>query len=213
MATIHDERFEGFCSSVDNEHGGGFGSSIRRQTESSRVSLDEVSLEATRFQQLQQVMEKVIGSQVVVKVVNNKLAPPFKNAEFELEFGKGISGEGEIIDLATKHKLVTKSVAIYSFNDKKLHGKEAFKRYLAENGSALEELESCDETWRKSYLMSQEVIAATPLHKAMEYETARRRRNSPEERTVNVNERFSMALSSRFTNTISVCPVFIDKDF
>ncbi|KAE8709485.1 hypothetical protein F3Y22_tig00110330pilonHSYRG00024 [Hibiscus syriacus] len=43
-------------------------------------------------------------------------------------------------NLATKHKLVTKSVAIYSFNDKKFHGKEAFKRYLAENGSALEEL-------------------------------------------------------------------------
>ncbi|MBA0637212.1 hypothetical protein Godav_024739 [Gossypium davidsonii] len=84
--------------------------------------------------------EETIGSQVLVKVVKNKLAPPFKNAEFELEFGKGISREGEIIDLATKHKLVTKSGAFYSFNDRKLHGKEAFRRFLAENGSALEEL-------------------------------------------------------------------------
>ncbi|KAK8509086.1 hypothetical protein V6N13_062138 [Hibiscus sabdariffa] len=84
--------------------------------------------------------EETIGSQVLVKVVKNKLAPPFKNAEFELEFGKGICREGEIIDLATKHKLVTKSGAFYSFNEKKLHGKEAFKRFLAENGSALEEL-------------------------------------------------------------------------
>ncbi|PPD85279.1 hypothetical protein GOBAR_DD17789 [Gossypium barbadense] len=84
--------------------------------------------------------EETIGSQVLVKVVKNKLAPPFKNAEFELEFGKGISREGEIIDLATKHKLVTKSGAFYSFNDRKLHGKEAFRRFLAENGSALEEI-------------------------------------------------------------------------
>ncbi|MBA0810418.1 hypothetical protein Gohar_002417 [Gossypium harknessii] len=84
--------------------------------------------------------EETIGSQVLVKVVKNKLAPPFKNAEIELEFGKGISREGEIIDLATKHKLVTKSGAFYSFNDRKLHGKEAFRWFLAENGSALEEL-------------------------------------------------------------------------
>ncbi|KAL4297239.1 hypothetical protein GQ457_12G022340 [Hibiscus cannabinus] len=84
--------------------------------------------------------EETIGSQVLVKVVKNKLAPPFKNAEFEFEFGKGISREGEIIDLATKHKLVTKSGAFYCFNDKKHHGKEAFKIFLAENGSALEEL-------------------------------------------------------------------------
>ncbi|KAG8496626.1 hypothetical protein CXB51_007870 [Gossypium anomalum] len=84
--------------------------------------------------------EETIGSQVLVKIVKNKLALPFKNVGFELEFGKGISREGEIIDLATKHKLVTKSGAFYSFNDKKLHGKEAFRRFLAENRSALEEL-------------------------------------------------------------------------
>ncbi|KAK5842051.1 hypothetical protein PVK06_004378 [Gossypium arboreum] len=84
--------------------------------------------------------EETIGSQVLVKIVKNKLAPPFRNVEFELEFGKGISREREIIDLATKHKLVIKSGAFYSFNDRKLHGKEAFRRFLAENRSALEEL-------------------------------------------------------------------------
>ncbi|KHG14981.1 hypothetical protein F383_18118 [Gossypium arboreum] len=84
--------------------------------------------------------EENIGIQVLVKVVKNKFAPPFKNAKFELEFGRGNSQEGEIIDLAVKHKLVTKSGAFYSFNDRKLHGKEAFRRFLAENGSALEEL-------------------------------------------------------------------------
>ncbi|XP_022732650.1 DNA repair protein recA homolog 3, mitochondrial-like isoform X1 [Durio zibethinus] len=85
--------------------------------------------------------EEIIGSQILVKIVKNKLAPPFKNAEFELEFGKGISREVEIIDLATKHKFVTKSGSFYTFNDKKLHGKEAFKKFLAENESAREELE------------------------------------------------------------------------
>ncbi|KAK8620042.1 hypothetical protein V6N13_066529 [Hibiscus sabdariffa] len=84
--------------------------------------------------------EEIVGSQVVVKIVKNKLAPPFKNAEFELEFGKGISREAEIIDLATKHKFVTKAGSFYAYNDRKIHGKEAFKKFLAENESAREEL-------------------------------------------------------------------------
>ncbi|XWS72191.1 hypothetical protein CRYUN_Cryun02cG0019100 [Craigia yunnanensis] len=84
--------------------------------------------------------EETIGSQVVVKIVKNKLAPPFKNAEFELEFGKGISREGEIIDLATKHKFVTKAGSFYTFNEQKIQGKEALKIFLAENENAREEL-------------------------------------------------------------------------
>ncbi|XP_022754879.1 DNA repair protein recA homolog 3, mitochondrial-like isoform X2 [Durio zibethinus] len=84
--------------------------------------------------------EETIGSQVLVKIVKNKLAPPFKNAEFELLFGKGISREGEIIDLATKHKFVTRAGSFYIFNDQKIHGKEAFKKFLAEKESACEEL-------------------------------------------------------------------------
>ncbi|KAB2049994.1 hypothetical protein F383_14543 [Gossypium arboreum] len=84
--------------------------------------------------------EETIGSQVLVKVVKNKHAPPFKNAEFELEFGKGICREGEIINLATKHKFVTKAGSFYTFNDQKIHGKEAFKNFLVENESAREEL-------------------------------------------------------------------------
>ncbi|XVE97976.1 hypothetical protein REPUB_Repub03eG0065300 [Reevesia pubescens] len=84
--------------------------------------------------------EETVGSQVRVKIVKNKLAPPFKIAEFELEFGKGISREGEIIELATKYKFVTKAGSFYTFNDQKLHGKDAFKNFLAENESAREEL-------------------------------------------------------------------------
>ncbi|TYI48239.1 hypothetical protein E1A91_D13G233100v1 [Gossypium mustelinum] len=84
--------------------------------------------------------EETIGSQVLVKVVKNKHAPPFKTAEFELEFGKGICREGEIINLATKHKFVTKAGSFYTFNDQKIHGKEAFKNFLVQNESEREEL-------------------------------------------------------------------------
>ncbi|TYG38662.1 hypothetical protein ES288_D13G241300v1 [Gossypium darwinii] len=84
--------------------------------------------------------EETIGSQVLVKVVKNKHAPPFKTAEFELEFGKGICREGEIINLATKHKFVTKAGSFYTFKDQKIHGKEAFKNFLVQNESEREEL-------------------------------------------------------------------------
>ncbi|OMO91672.1 hypothetical protein COLO4_18188 [Corchorus olitorius] len=85
--------------------------------------------------------EETVGSQVQVKVVKNKLAPPFKTAQFELEFGKGISREAEIIDLAVKHKFVSKGGPYYVYNDKKHLGKDAFKQYLAKNVSEREELE------------------------------------------------------------------------
>ncbi|GLT79098.1 hypothetical protein SLA2020_506030 [Shorea laevis] len=84
--------------------------------------------------------EETIGSQVQVKIVKNKLAPPFKTAQFELQFGKGISREAEIIDLAVKHKFVTRSGSFYGYNDMNFKGREAFKQYLAENDSAREEL-------------------------------------------------------------------------
>ncbi|RDX90558.1 DNA repair protein recA-like 3, mitochondrial, partial [Mucuna pruriens] len=85
--------------------------------------------------------EEVLGSQVLVKVVKNKLAPPFKTAEFELQFGKGICKETEIIDLSVKHKLILKAGAMYYYNEQNFRGKDALKSFLAENCSALEELE------------------------------------------------------------------------
>lgn len=83
---------------------------------------------------------QTIGSQVVVKIVKNKHAPPFKTVEFELEFGKGISREAELIDLGCKHKLITKSASYYYMNNQIIQGKDAFKRYLSENVSARDEL-------------------------------------------------------------------------
>jgi recombination protein RecA len=83
---------------------------------------------------------QTLGSQVLVKVVKNKLAPPFKTVQFELEFGKGICRGAELIDLGVKHKLISKAGAFYNFNGQNFHGKDAFKKFLAENESVRDEL-------------------------------------------------------------------------
>ncbi|CAJ2638026.1 unnamed protein product [Trifolium pratense] len=83
--------------------------------------------------------EEILGSQVLVKVVKNKHAPPFKTAQFELEFGKGICREAEIIELSIKHKFIKKSGSFYEYNGKNFHGKEALKNHLI-NSDGLQEL-------------------------------------------------------------------------
>ncbi|KAE9464455.1 hypothetical protein C3L33_03555, partial [Rhododendron williamsianum] len=81
------------------------------------------------------------GSQVLVKIVKNKHAPPFKTAQFEIEFGKGISRESEIIELGCKHKFITKiGGACYSMNEQSFRGKDAIKQFLIGNPNAREEL-------------------------------------------------------------------------
>ncbi|KAL0333763.1 UNVERIFIED_CONTAM: DNA repair protein recA3, mitochondrial [Sesamum angustifolium] len=80
--------------------------------------------------------EETVGSQVVVKIVKNKHAPPFKTAEFELEFGRGICREAELIDLGCKHKFITKAGSYFYMDNQSFQGKDALKRFLAENVSA-----------------------------------------------------------------------------
>ncbi|EPS66309.1 hypothetical protein M569_08461, partial [Genlisea aurea] len=84
--------------------------------------------------------EEAIGSQVVVKIVKNKHAPPFRTAEFELEFGKGICQVAELIDLGCKHKFISKNAAMYYMDGESWRGKDAFKKYLLENETARSEL-------------------------------------------------------------------------
>ncbi|KAF5945908.1 hypothetical protein HYC85_016136 [Camellia sinensis] len=84
--------------------------------------------------------EETVGSQVLVKIVKNKHAPPFRTAQFELEFGKGICQETELIELGSKHKFITKGGAFYSMNGQSFRGKDAIKQYLAANPSVKEEL-------------------------------------------------------------------------
>ena len=86
--------------------------------------------------------EEVIGNQTKVKVVKNKVAPPFRKAEFDIMFGEGISRAGEIIDLGADLGIIKKSGSWYSYNDTKLgQGRDAAKQCIADNPELAEELE------------------------------------------------------------------------
>ena len=87
--------------------------------------------------------EEMIGRQTRVKVVKNKVAPPFRKAEFDIMFGEGISRTGEIIDLGTDLGIIKKSGSWYSYNDTKLgQGRDAAKQCIADNPELGEELEA-----------------------------------------------------------------------
>lgn len=87
--------------------------------------------------------DEVIGNETKVKVVKNKVAPPFKEAEFEILFGQGVSKEGELIDLAVKYNIIEKSGAWYSYNGSKLgQGKDNTREFLKQNIDLLSELEN-----------------------------------------------------------------------
>lgn len=91
--------------------------------------------------------DEVIGNETRVKVVKNKVAPPFKQAEFEILYGEGISHEGELIDLGVKHGLVGKAGAWYSYKDAKIgQGKDNSKTWLKENPEAAAEIETALRT-------------------------------------------------------------------
>jgi len=83
----------------------------------------------------------MVGNRTRVKVVKNKVAPPFKMTEFDIMYGKGISKEGDIIDLAIKGDIVEKMGAWFSYGDMKIgQGKENSKKYLLENPDIYEEI-------------------------------------------------------------------------
>lgn len=86
--------------------------------------------------------DEVIGNQVRVKVVKNKVAPPFRKAEFEITFGEGISKVGEILDLGVEHGIIQKSGSWFSYNGSKLsQGRDAVKALLKDNPELCEEIE------------------------------------------------------------------------
>lgn len=87
--------------------------------------------------------DQVIGNRTRVKVVKNKVAPPFRQAEFDIYYGEGISKIGEIIDLGVEFDIINKSGSWYSYGDTKLgQGKDAVKDILSDNPELMEELES-----------------------------------------------------------------------
>jgi recombination protein RecA len=86
--------------------------------------------------------EEVLGNETKVKVVKNKVAPPFRTADFEIIYGEGISRAGEVIDLAVKHEVIEKSGSWYAYKGNKIgQGKENVKTHLKENPKLAEELE------------------------------------------------------------------------
>ncbi|RUO68716.1 recombinase RecA [Idiomarina ramblicola] len=86
--------------------------------------------------------DEVVGNETRVKVVKNKVAPPFKEAHFQILYGKGISKEGELIDLGVKHKMVDKAGAWYSYNGDKIgQGKANSMKFLQDNPKIADELE------------------------------------------------------------------------
>lgn len=100
-----------------------------------------VRLDIRRASQLKDG-DEVIGNQTRVKVVKNKVAPPFRKAEFDIMFGEGISRSGEIVDLGAELGVIKKSGSWYSYNDTKLgQGRDASKQCVSDNPELAEELE------------------------------------------------------------------------
>ena len=107
--------------------------------------------------------DEVIGNTTRVKVVKNKVAPPFKVVEFDLMYGKGISKTGELIDLGVKAEIVEKSGAWYAYKGEKIgQGKENAKLYLEQNPKAAAEIEM---TIREKAGLISKKIEGNPIEK------------------------------------------------
>lgn len=99
-----------------------------------------VRLDVRRIETLKQSGTPV-GARTKVKVVKNKVAPPFKEAEFDMYYGKGISKEGEVLDIATNFGIIEKSGSWFNYKDEKIgQGKERAKEYLAKNPDVMKEI-------------------------------------------------------------------------
>lgn len=126
-----------------------------------------VRMDVRRIETLKQGGE-VIGNRTRVKVVKNKVAPPFKEAEFDIMFGKGISVEGDVLDLAANIGVVQKSGAWFAYNGEKIgQGRENAKQFLSEHPDVLAEIE---QKVRAHYFNDTEALSES---KAEEIDTAK----------------------------------------
>lgn len=101
-----------------------------------------VRMDVRRIETLKQNGE-MVGNRTRIKIVKNKIAPPFKEAEFDIMFGKGISKEGDILDLAASIDVVNKSGAWYAYKGDKIgQGRENAKLFLAQNPEIMDEIEA-----------------------------------------------------------------------
>jgi recombination protein RecA len=101
-----------------------------------------VRLDIRRISQIKDT-DEVSGNRVKVKIVKNKVAPPFRIAEFDIMFGEGISKAGEVVDLGVEFEIIKKAGSWFSYGDTKLgQGRDAVKQLLLENPELMEELEA-----------------------------------------------------------------------
>lgn len=101
-----------------------------------------VRLDVRRISQIKDT-EEVSGNRVKVKIVKNKVAPPFRIAEFDIMFGEGISKAGEIIDLGVEHNIIKKAGSWFSYGDTRLgQGRDAVKQLILDNPELMDELEA-----------------------------------------------------------------------
>ncbi|WP_223032269.1 MULTISPECIES: recombinase RecA [Hanstruepera] len=101
-----------------------------------------VRLDIRRSTQIKETDGNVAGNKTRVKVVKNKVAPPFKTAEFDIMYGEGVSKVGEILDIAVEHEIVKKSGSWFSYEDTKLgQGRDAVKALIKDNPELMDELE------------------------------------------------------------------------
>lgn len=118
-----------------------------------------IRLEIRKGEAIKQGTE-IVGNRTRVKVSKNKVAPPFRTAEFDIMYGTGYSKEGSLIDLGVEHEVVTKSGAYFSYNGEKLgQGKENAKKYLKEHPEVADEIE---EKLRAELLKKNPTVAAPP---------------------------------------------------
>jgi recombination protein RecA len=111
----------------------------------------------------------VVGNHVKVKVVKNKLAPPFRIAEFDIMYGEGISKVGEIVDLGVDHDIIQKSGAWYSYDSAKIaQGREAAKQFMEDNPEVAREIENKVKAKITGLEPEEEVVAAEEGKKAKE---------------------------------------------
>ena len=116
-----------------------------------------IRLDVRRIEALKSGGE-VVGNRTRIKVVKNKIAPPFKEAEFDIMFGQGISREGDILDLAVNLNIIVKSGAWFAYNDAKIgQGRENAKQYLRDNPAVMAEVE---KKVREHYGLAADVVVA-----------------------------------------------------
>jgi len=114
--------------------------------------------------------DQIVGNRTRVKIVKNKVAPPFKQAEFDLIYGEGISREGDVLDLATKEDIVEKSGAWYSYKGERIgQGRDNTRIFLKENASLMKKIET--EVLKKYGIETNTATPAAAAQKTKEQPT------------------------------------------